>query len=111
MAWQGALGAEILLRLDDANAEELGPQTIHSHARGEWIVAADQPLSQAETVGGSALWKGMKRGGHARLNLLAGIQEIAFVKNMRFAPFVGGQFAHHRQRHRLDVGQFLAQFL
>ena len=53
----------------------------------------------------------MKCGGHAGLNRFARIKEIAFVQDMRWAPFLGVHFAHDRQRQRFDAVEFLAQLL
>ena len=111
MTRQGALRAEVFLRLDDADAEELRPQAVHRDAGGERVVAADQPFRQAESIRRRALWKSVKRHRHSGFNPLAGVEEIAFVQKMRFTPLVGGQFAHHRQRHRLDVVKFPPQLV
>ena len=110
MARQRALRAKILLRLDDANAEELRPEAIDGHSSGERIVGADQPPRQTKAVRRRVVWKQMKGRGHPRLDRLAGIEEIPLVQQMRLAPFVGRQFAHYRQGHRLDVVELPAQF-
>ena len=111
MARQCALRAEVLLCLDDADAEELRPKAVDRDARSEGIVAAHQPLREAEPVRWRALRKRVKRGGYPGLHLLAGIKKVAFVQQMRFTALVGGKFAHHWQDHRLDVVEFLPQLL
>ena len=48
MRRQFALDAEILRRPDEAAAEQLRPPAIHRHARGQRIVARDQPAREIE---------------------------------------------------------------
>ena len=43
-----ALRAEIVLRIDDALSEIALPDAVDGDARGERIVAADQPMRQVE---------------------------------------------------------------
>ena len=46
MARPFALGAEILDGLDEADTEELGPETIHHHAGGQRVLGLQKPARQ-----------------------------------------------------------------
>ena len=50
MAGQLALGAEVLLGLDDPRAEELRPVAVDRHAGRQRVVAVDEPLRQGQPV-------------------------------------------------------------
>ena len=65
MARQFALGAEVLLRLDQAGAPQLAPQPVHRHARRQRVVRIDQPAGHAHSVGRGILRQRRKRGRNA----------------------------------------------
>ena len=48
-----ALRSEVLLSLDQTGSEELRPDSVHGHARGERVVGMSQPLRDAEPIRGS----------------------------------------------------------
>ena len=69
-----ALRAELLGRFDDADAEQLLPQAIDGHARGERIVGVDEPIGQAEAIELRAAASRMQRRGHAGGDRFAGVR-------------------------------------
>ena len=50
---QRALDAEVFFGFDEADSEELGPNAVDGDARGERVVASDEPVSQCETIRGA----------------------------------------------------------
>src|SRR5262245_39989138 len=104
---RGAERAKILFSLDDTDAEKPRPHAVGPHARRERVVAAEEPLREAETVERRPVRKLVEGGGHARRDRIALIEKISADVNLRFALFLRRQFTHQRQPHNVFVEIFL----
>ena len=107
-----ALRAEILRSFDDAAPEKLVPHAIHRHARGERILARDNPLRQRKARGLGAGGHRRQKRGRARLHFHAGRAEIALqVEIILRRSGVIHQYQGLRQARegRFDLAEFLAQ--
>ena len=101
MRRQHALRAEVLAREHDAGAEQLLPMAIGGDARGERVVAVDQPLGQAQPVARQVVGKRRKDLRRVGAHFLARIQKAAANEHVRLPLLVGGQLLHDRRLVRL----------
>ena len=105
MAGELALGAEVLLGLDDPDAEELGPVAVDRHPGRQRVLRVDQPLRQRQPVhrrarraGGGAPWA--RRAATAS----PGSRKLPLRSSRGDAPLLRGQLDHHRQGRDLGLG-------
>ena len=97
----GRARAEVLRRLDNADAEHRLPQPVHRHARGERRAFIREPLRERETRGRRILGQRMQRRGHVRQHGFPALVPRAAVQAVRLArifatPFGEMQNGGHR---------------
>ncbi len=104
------LDTEILRGLHQADPEELLPEPVHRHPRGERVLRGHQPLCQAEPVGRSALRGGRQPLGHLRADLLALEGVFTALQDMGLPRFRA--ILHHQGRGNglLQVRELLPGF-
>ena len=107
MAGPLALEAEVRRGRHDAGAEEEFPDAVDGDPGGERVLLHDEPLREAETIGGRSGGQGGKFGGGACFDLHRGLGVVAPVQDERLAR-LGGEVHHHR---RLGFGEALGALL
>ena len=85
MTGPGAHGAEILGRLDDAGAEELGPHSVHGDARGQRIRARYRPFRQRAPIQRHARRKRRQEMRSCRTHALLAIRVDAAGEHIRIS--------------------------
>ena len=104
-----ALAAELFARADDAHAEDRLPETVHGHAGGERIVAADDPAGEAEAVLRIAGVPSGEARGHAFADFVAEGLPVAAELHEGLAALVRREVLHDRHRHRGALGDLLLE--
>ena len=103
-----ALCAEVFAGRDEADAEDLFPESVRDDSGGQRVVRVNEPLRQREPVRRGVFWQRRKRSGRTFRHLLAEVFEVASVLELGLATHVRGEFLHDRHGHRrLEVGQLL----
>ena len=80
-----ALRAEIFGRAHDSSAEITRPDSIDRHARGQGVVARDQPARERESIRRLVLRQRGEDRRHVRLDGLAGSEKVTANEKMRFS--------------------------
>ena len=89
------LRAEVLSRLDQADAEKPLPDAVDHDARRERIVPVDQPFCEAQSVSHGVLSHRGQVRRHGRGHLLAPLVILALLEHEGLAAFCGRQVFHH----------------
>src|SRR5690606_18055794 len=98
MARQRAADAEVARRLDDPATEEGLPDAVRDDAREERISLIDDPTREAETVSRRAVGKRMEELGHAGLDRLTRLEELAAMAEPRRPRIEGSLIENERRR-------------
>ena len=102
MDGQVALAAELLARTHDAHAEDRFPETVHRDARGERVVAADDPAGETETILRISIIPARQVRRHAFVDLVAEGLPVAAELHEGLATLVRGKVLHDRHGHGLE---------
>ena len=101
--------AEVLARLDEAAPVQRLPEAVDHHARGQRVVAADQPARQAEAIRRQVVGHGRQRRRRVGVHALARRGERAAFAQRRRRPFVARLVLHHQRGRQLEVLDRLLQ--
>jgi len=82
-----ALSSEVLLSLDDPDAENLAPEAVDGDARRERVLLVDNPLRQPQSIGRRADGHRIERRKHCRQYGGALVKKIPLHQHMILALF------------------------
>ena len=88
-----AVDAEILGRLHQPRAEDLLPEAVHRHPRGERMLRPQQPVGETEPVPRQVGRHGRQERGRRRLDFLAALVVIAAEEHVGLGRL--GRLLHH----------------
>ena len=105
MRRQGALGAEVLARLDQAAAEDLLPQAIDGDARDERILLVHEPPRQAEAIRRQLVPHRVQDTGRPGIDARTARRERAALAQLVRRPLERRPLLHHQRRGNLQRRQ------
>ncbi|MDB4375103.1 hypothetical protein N9Z62_01475, partial [bacterium] len=91
-----SLRAEILLGLDDSDAEKPRPDPVHHDSCGEWVFRLHQPLRNAQSIRWRLAGQLAEDPWDARFDRVALVEKITAIVNASLATFFSSELSHDR---------------